>query len=156
MSTHQPATSARSTTASVARLAGAAVALGVFAAAMWFAWLGWDHEYYQVDGVAQGPYRAWQVIGVGLSIAVAAVLAYLWVRGVWAIFVLAAAAIIGFAVPWTLDAASNDDTGLFMVGLLFLLVGGGSALLGLLAWSLFRSARRQRNADLRPATERRA
>ena len=111
MSTHQPATTTRSTAASVARLAGAAVALGVFAAAMWFAWLGWDHEYYQVDGVAQGPYRAWQVIGVGLSIAVAAVLAYVWVRGVWAIFVLAAAAIIGFAVPWTLDAASNDDTG---------------------------------------------
>ena len=102
---------------------------------MWFAWLGWDHEYYQVDGVPQGPYRAWQVLGCGLSIAVAAVLAYLWVRSVWAIFVLAAAADIGFAVPWALDAASTDDSGLWVVGLLFLLVGGGIGLMVLLAVS---------------------
>lgn len=128
---YQPA--ARSIVLHVARLAGAAVALGLFAAAMWFAWLGWDNEYYQVDGVAQGPYRAWQVIGCGLSIAAAAVLAYLWVRGVWAIFVLAAAADIGFAVPWTRDAASTDDSGLFVVGLLFLLVGAGVGLVVLLA-----------------------
>jgi hypothetical protein len=100
---------------------------------MWFAWLGWDHEYYQVDGVAQGPYRGWQVIGCAMSIAAAAVFAYLSVRGVPAIFVLAAAAVIGFAVPWTLDAASTDESGLFVVGLLFLLVGGGVGLTALLA-----------------------
>jgi hypothetical protein len=109
--------------------------LGLFAAAMWFVWLGWDHEYYQVGGVSQGPYRAWQVLGCGLSLAAAAVLAYIWVRTVWAIFVLAAAAVIGFAVPWALDAASTDDSGLWVVGLLFLLVGGGSGLLVLLAVS---------------------
>lgn len=132
---HEAAATANSIASQVARLVGTAVALGLFAAAMWFAWLGWDHEYYQVDGVAQGPYRAWQVFGCGLSIAAASVLAYLRVRGVWAIFVLAAAAVIGFAVPWALDAASTDDSGLWVVGLLFLLVGGGLGLVTLLVVS---------------------
>jgi hypothetical protein len=118
-----------------ARLMGTAVALGLFAAAMWFAWLGWDREYYLVDGVSQGPYRTWQVLGCGLSIVVGSVVAYLRVRSVWAIFVLAAAADIGFAVPWTLDAISTDDTGLWAVGLLFLLVGVGSGLVAVLAVS---------------------
>ena len=85
--------------------------LALFAAAMWFAWLGWDQEYYLVDGVAQGPYRAWQVLGCGLSISAAAVLAYLWAPSVWAVFVLAAAADLGFAVAWSRDAASTDDSG---------------------------------------------
>lgn len=124
----------QSVTAShIARLGGTASALGLFAVAMWFAWLGWDNEYYQVDGVAQGPYRTWQVVGCGLSIATAAVLTHLWVRGVWAIFVLSAAAVTGFAVPWALDASATDDSGLWVVGLLFLLVGGGLGLAVLLA-----------------------
>jgi len=117
----------------VVRLMGTALGLGLFSAAMWFAWLGWDDEYHQVDGVAQGPYRAWQVLGCALSIAAAAVVAYLRVHGAWAVLVLAAAADIGFAVPWALDAASTDVTGLWALGLLFLLVGVGFGLAVLLA-----------------------
>jgi hypothetical protein len=135
MTTTQPAAADDSVAYRVARLTGTAVALGLFAAAMWFAWLGWDSEYYLVDGVSQGPYRTWQVVGCGSSIAVGAVLAYLSVKSVWAIFVLATAADIGFAVPWTLHAVATDDTGLWVVGLLFLLVGGGSGLVALLAVS---------------------
>jgi hypothetical protein len=115
------------------RLWGAASALAVFAAAMWFAWLGWDDEYYYVDGFAQGPYRAWQVIGCGLAIATAAVLAYRWVRQFAAVFVLAAAADLGFAVPWAVHASTTDDSGLWVVGLLLLLVGSGVGLVVLLA-----------------------
>ena len=59
------------------RLALAAAALALVGAAMWFAWLGWDDEYYFVDGVAQGPYRAWQVIGCGLCVALASVAGYI-------------------------------------------------------------------------------
>lgn len=118
-----------------ARLVVTALALALFAAAMWFAWLGWDEEYYYVDGVAQGPYRAWQVVGCGLSISVAAVLAQLRVRGVGAIPVLAPAAAIGLAVPWTVHAASTDDSGLFVVGLVLLLIGVGGAVAILLAIS---------------------
>lgn len=121
---------------SPARLGAAALALGLFAAGMWGAWLGWDHEYYLVDGVAQGPYRAWQVVGCALSVAVASVLAYLWVRGGAAVVVLAVAALVGFAIPWAVDASASDDTGLWAVGLVFLLVGGAvglSLLLGVVA-----------------------
>jgi hypothetical protein len=108
-----------------------ALALALFAAAMWFAWLGWDHEYYLVDGVAQGPYRAWQVIGCGVTIVTATVAAYLSVPRASAIFVLAGAAAAGFAVPWAYDA-SGDDTGLWLVGLVMLVIGGGLGLSGLL------------------------
>lgn len=115
-----------------ARIALVALALAVFAAGMWFAWLGWDHEYYEVDGVAQGPYRPWQVIGCGVSIVVATVVAYLRVRSWWAVVPLAAAATLGFAVPWAVDAAGSDESGLWVVGLLFLLVGSGLGLAVLL------------------------
>jgi hypothetical protein len=118
---------------------------------MWFAWLGWDHEYYQVDGVAQGPYRAWQVLGCGLSISVAAVLAYLWAPSVWSVFVLAAAADIGFAFAWSRDAASTDDSGLWVVGLVFLLVGSGLGLLALLTITAVAAARRRPHQRARVA-----
>ncbi len=109
---------------------------------MWFAWLGWDHEYYQVDGVAQGPYRAWQVLGCALSISAAAVLAYLCVPSVWAIFLLTAAADVGFAFPWALNAASTDESGLWVVGLMLLLVASGIGLLVLLTITAVAAARR--------------
>src|SRR4051795_10639514 len=94
-----------STVPTTGRLWLTALALALFAAAMWFAWLGWDHEYYLVDGVAQGPYRAWQVIGCGVAIVVATVAAYLWAPWRSAIVVLAGAAAVGFAVPWAYDAS---------------------------------------------------
>lgn len=133
MSPDQPAAARGRTRRHTARLVATAVALALFAAAMWFAWLGWDDDYYLVDGVPQGPYRAWQVLGCGVSIAAAAVLASLRATGTWAVVVLAAAAVLGFAVPWSMDAASTDDSGLWVVGLVFLVVGGGIGLLVLMA-----------------------
>jgi hypothetical protein len=114
------------------RVWSTALALALFAAAMWFAWLGWDHQYYKVNGVYQGPYRPWQVEGCGLSIVVATVIAFLVLRRNVAIFVLASAATIGFSVPWSVDAARQDETGLWMVGLFMLLVGGSLGLMALL------------------------
>jgi len=135
MNPHQPEAATDGTARRVVRLGGTAIALALFAATMWFAWLGWDHEYYLVDGVAQGPYRTWQVLGCGSSIAAACVLAHLRVRGTGAIFVLAAAAVIGFAVPFAQDAASTDDSGLWVVGLFLVVVGGGIGLVVLMAVS---------------------
>jgi hypothetical protein len=112
------------------RLLATALLLALFSAAMWFAWLGWDHQYYEVDGVAQGPYRAWQVVGCGASVVAAAVLAYVRVRTAVSAGVLAVSAAVGFALPWSWDA-SSDETGMWVVGL-FLLVIGGSIGLGLL------------------------
>jgi hypothetical protein len=114
------------------RLWRTALALALFAAAMWFAWLGWDHEYYMVDGVWQGPYRAWQVVGCGLTTATATVFAFLRVPRTAAIFVLAISAAVGLAVPWAMDA-SGDETGMWVVGLFFLVVGSAMGLAVLLA-----------------------
>ena len=116
--------------ASLPRLGAAALALGLFAAAMWFAWLGWDDDYYEVDGVQQGPYRAWQVIGCAISICVAGVAARIWAgRGA---VLLAGAATVGFAIPWGVYAASTDDSGLWGVGLVMLLAGSFIGLVVLL------------------------
>lgn len=133
-----------------ARLMLAAVALGFFAAAMWGAWLGWDQEYYQVDGVPHGPYRAWQVLGCALSIAAAAIFAYLRVPGIRSVFVLTAASVIGFAVPWTVHAAITDDSGLWIVGALFLLVGGGVGMLILLTLTAVTTTRRPPRSPTAP------
>ncbi len=114
--------------ASAAHRAGALAALALVAAAIWAVWLGWDAEYYEVDGVAQGPYREWQVIGCGLSVAAASVVAHLRLRDRAMVVWLSAAATVGFAVPWTVHAAATDDSGLFVVGLVILVAG---ALIGL-------------------------
>ena len=99
------------------------VALALFAAAMWFAWFGWDDV----------PYAAWQVIGCGLSICVAAVLAL--VRAGRGAVLLAAAAALGFVVPWAVYAASTDESGLWVVGLVLLLGGSFIGLVVLLTVS---------------------
>src|SRR5205085_2927423 len=81
-----------------------------------------------VDGVPQGPYRPWQVTGCGLSVAVAAAASYRVLRMPFAIGPIVLAADIGFAIPWGVDASSSDETGLWAVGLIMLLVGGGIGL----------------------------
>ena len=92
----------------------------------WFAWMGWDQQY-QVNpatGVSSGPYEAWQVIGCALSLLLMFVCALL--AGVRPL--LAAVALtLAFTAAWTGQAASNDDTGLYGVGMLMLLAGLGVA-----------------------------
>ncbi|HLL68642.1 MAG TPA: hypothetical protein VK453_23440 [Micromonosporaceae bacterium] len=102
-------------------------ALGVLAVAVcsalsWVAWLGWDQQY-QVDpvtGVGSGPYEAWQVIGCALSLLTLFVGALLaGVRPLPA----SAALVLAFTAAWTIQAARTDDTGLYGVGMILLLVG---------------------------------
>jgi hypothetical protein len=107
-------------------------ASGLFAAVSWLAWLGWDHQYFYVDGVAQGPYRAWQVVGCGATVVAGAVAAHLWARHPSAVPVIAVATVVGFAIPWTMNA-SSDETGLWLVGLFMIVVGGGLGLAAALA-----------------------
>ncbi|GAA4729789.1 hypothetical protein GCM10023328_05630 [Modestobacter marinus] len=87
----------------------------------WAAWLGWDREY-QFDpatNTASGPYEEWQVVGCVLTLLAAAVLVG-WVRRP-----LPAAVVVTvpFTLCWTVDAALQDDTGLFLVGALLIAVG---------------------------------
>lgn len=113
------------------RVATVLVGLVGFSVAMWCVFLGWDQEYYLVDGAAQGPYRPWQVVGCGAVITLACTAAFLYLRRAWLLAVIPAVAVLGFAVPWAVWAARTDDSGLWVVGLLLLLVGGT---IGLTVW----------------------
>ncbi|MGV7904407.1 hypothetical protein PJN93_31830, partial [Mycobacterium kansasii] len=53
-----------------------------------------------------------------------------YLRRVWLLAVIPVVAVVAFAAPWA-AWASQDDTGLWVVGLLLLLVGGT---MGLTAW----------------------
>lgn len=97
--------------------AGAA-ALSVLA---WAAWLAWDREY-QFDpatSTTSGPYAEWQVVGCVLTLLAAAVLAG-WVQRP---LVAALVVTVPFTVGWTVDAALQDESGLFVVGALLIAVG---------------------------------
>jgi len=116
----RPRVARRSTSPTGAARAGYMVALAVMGAACWFAWLGNDTTY-QVDpatGVASGPYEAWQVLGCVLSLAVAVVLGTVRLAGPVTVLVTT----LAFTVAWSVTA-STDETGLWLVGALLVLVG---------------------------------
>jgi hypothetical protein len=100
------------------------VSAGVPAAA-WAAWLGWDQRYdVRADGSVSGPYEVWQVGGLVLTLLVA--VGWTAARG------HSTAAVAGTTAGLTLAAYvdwSDDASGLYMVGVMLVLVGSfvGSA-----------------------------
>ncbi|MBB2925436.1 hypothetical protein [Cellulomonas cellasea] len=116
----RPPAARASTSPTGAARAGHLAALAVLGAACWFAWLGNDTTY-QVDpatGVASGPYEAWQVLGCVLSLAVAVVLGTVRLGGPTTVVVTT----LAFTVAWSVTA-SADESGLWLVGALLVLVG---------------------------------
>ncbi|MFV5991035.1 hypothetical protein ACNPQM_00855 [Streptomyces sp. NPDC056231] len=97
----------------------AILVLAAVALAAWAAWLGWDqHRDVQPDGTTTGPYEAWQVIGLVLTLLApvywAAARRYI------------AGAVLGTTVGLTVaayDDWSDDSSGLFMVGVGMVMVG---------------------------------
>ncbi|PZH06889.1 hypothetical protein C1I97_17710 [Streptomyces sp. NTH33] len=98
-------------------------ALAVVALAMWAAWLGWDQHYdVHPDGSVTGPYAAWQVIGLVLTLlAPVCWAAYRgWVTG----------AVLGTTAGLTAAACydwSDDASGLFVIGAGMVMVGSLAA-----------------------------
>ncbi|WP_250797123.1 hypothetical protein [Micromonospora phytophila] len=96
-------------------------ALAVATLATWWCWLGWDTRYTvdPVTGSTSGPYEPWQVVGCVLTLALLAAL------GGWYLNPLLAAATMTatFTVAWSWRAASTDDSGLWVVGAVLVLVG---------------------------------
>ncbi|MBG0853558.1 hypothetical protein I2W78_17320 [Streptomyces spinoverrucosus] len=95
-------------------LVPAAVAL-----AAWAAWLGWDqHRDVQPDGTTSGPYEAWQVIGLVLTL-----LAPVY----WAASRrYVAGAVLGTTGALTAAAYydwSDDSSGLFVIGVGMVMLG---------------------------------
>ncbi|MFF3252760.1 hypothetical protein ACFYWP_17520 [Actinacidiphila glaucinigra] len=84
----------------------------VVASAAWAAWLGWDqHRDVQPDGTETGPYEAWQVVGLVLTLL--PLVCWAASRGLFP------AAVLGTTAGLTAAAFydwSDDSSGLFLVG----------------------------------------
>lgn len=97
----------------------AALVPAVVAMAAWAAWLGWDqHRDVHPDGSTTGPYEAWQVIGLGLT---------LLAPVCWTAFRAGAvAAVLGTTAGLTVASAydwSDDASGLFVIGVGLVMFG---------------------------------
>ena len=97
----------------------AILVLAVLTLAVWAAWLGWDqHRDVQPDGSVTGPYEAWQVIGLVVTL----LAPVYWAASRRYI----AGAVLGVTVGLTVAAYydwSDDSSGLFMVGVGLIMVG---------------------------------
>lgn len=90
------------------------------AMAAWAAWLGWDQRRdVHPDGSTTGPYEAWQVIGLVLT---------LLVPVYWAVSRgHTASAVLGTTAGLTAAAWydwSDDASGLFVIGVGLVMIGG--------------------------------
>ncbi|WP_407444221.1 hypothetical protein [Rhodococcus sp. (in: high G+C Gram-positive bacteria)] len=101
------------------------IAVAVASALSWLAWLGWETGYRELpDGSVEGPYSTVQVIACAVTVAAVVVAGCLALRGsrggAAAVIVTATSA---FAVMWARDASSDDASGLWVVGLVLLVLG---------------------------------
>ncbi|GGT28792.1 hypothetical protein GCM10010271_36120 [Streptomyces kurssanovii] len=107
---------------------GAGLVLAAVTVGAWAAWLGWDQRRdVQPDGTTTGPYEAWQVIGLVLTLLV---LVY---GAVSRRFI---AAVAGIPVGLTAAAYydwSDDASGLFMVGVVMVMAGSLAVTAGVAA-----------------------
>ncbi|MER6029890.1 hypothetical protein [Streptomyces sp. NPDC001851] len=103
---------------SVPQLLSIPVLAGVSLVA-WAVWLGWDqHRAVHPDGSTTGPYEAWQVIGLVLTLLI--VVCWVAYRGYIAGGVLGTTAGVTLAAY---AAWSDDPTGLFAVGVGLVMIG---------------------------------
>lgn len=91
--------------------------------AAWAAWLGWDQrrDVYP-DGTTTGPYEAWQVIGLVLTLLVPVCWAASQRYVVGAVFGTTAGLTVAAYHDW-----SDDSSGLFMVGVGLVMMGSLAA-----------------------------
>ncbi|QES51884.1 hypothetical protein DEJ50_32595 [Streptomyces venezuelae] len=87
--------------------------------AAWAAWLGWDqHRDVHPDGSVSGPYEAWQVIGLVLTL----LAPVYWAASRHHV----AGAVLGTTAGLTVAAYfdwSDDASGLFMIGVGMVMMG---------------------------------
>jgi hypothetical protein len=85
----------------------------------WAAWLGWDqHRDVQPDGSTTGPYEAWQVIGLVLTLLAPVYWAASRRHFVGAVLGTTAGLTAAAYYDW-----SDDASGLFMVGVTLVMIG---------------------------------
>jgi hypothetical protein len=106
-----------------------AVLLLVAAASVlaWSGWLGWDHGYQTDDqGLPDGTYQAWQVIGSALTVVGVVVVGLMALRG-GARLVVPLVAGLAYAVAWS-ASTEEADSGLWVIGVGFLVIGAAAVL----------------------------
>jgi len=87
----------------------------VLTVAAWLAWLGWDQ---QRDPDGSGPYEAWQVVGLALTLAVVAAAAS-WratdrSQAMVVAILMAATLTVAASIDWATD--KTPDANLWMLG----------------------------------------
>ncbi|MFF3013170.1 hypothetical protein [Streptomyces sp. NPDC057939] len=89
------------------------------AAALWAAWLGWDQQRdVHPDGSTTGPYEAWQVIGLVLTLLVPVY----WAASRRYVTAAVLGTSLGLAGAAFYDW-SDDGSGLFVIGVAMILIG---------------------------------
>ncbi|MGW2635492.1 hypothetical protein [Streptomyces sp. NPDC001348] len=109
-------------------------------AAAWAAWLGWDQKYDEhPDGTVSGPYQAWQVIGLVLTLL--APVCWAAYRRHFAGTVLGTT--LGLTVAANYDW-SDDSTGQYGVGVVLIMMGSlaATAVVSAVAASMARDVQR--------------
>lgn len=93
--------------------------LALVALALWAAWLGWDqHADVRPDGTTTGPYEAWQLIGLVLTL----LAPVYWAASRRHV----TAAVLGVTAGLTTAAFydwSDDSSGLFVIGVGMVMAG---------------------------------
>lgn len=98
-----------------------ALATAASSVVAWIAWLGFhsSHDVDPVTGDVSGPYEAWQVVGLSLTLIAAVYLAARWGRPVAAVI----GGVLGLGLVATIDwAASPDGDGLWPIGVVLLML----------------------------------
>ncbi|MFG2049187.1 hypothetical protein ACGFIW_17385 [Micromonospora sp. NPDC048935] len=90
----------------------------------WVLWLGWDTRYTvdEQTGASSGPYEPWQVVGCVLTLVLLAALAGTRLSP----WLVAPVMTVAFTAAWSWRAASTDDSGLWVVGGILVLLGMGA------------------------------
>ncbi|MFD3665285.1 hypothetical protein ACFWVF_32575 [Streptomyces sp. NPDC058659] len=97
----------------------AALVLAGVGVAAWAAWLGWDqHRDVHPDGSTTGPYEAWQVLGLALTLLAPVCWAAFRDRAVGGVIGTTAGLTVAAAYDW-----SDDASGLFVIGVGLVMMG---------------------------------
>ena len=126
------------------------VALAAISVALWAAWLGWDQNRdVHPDGSTTGPYEAWQVVGLALT---------LLAPVCWAAARRHPAAAVGGTTAGLAVAAfydwSDDATGLFGVGVALVTLGSlaSTALVTIVITAMKQDTPPAQNGSLLPSS----
>jgi len=114
-----------------ARILPASLPLAAATVGSWAAWLSWETGY-RTDPVTEtvsGPYSWWQVAGCVVTLAAVAGVAGRWLHPLLVAPIMATA----FTVAWSVRAAADDETGLWIVGA-FLVFAGTAAGATAVSW----------------------